>query len=206
MNKNIHLLVTTATDYLNSERYNDTLNTIESVKTQGTRFESVNLLETVLTEKKDLYQDDFIKFTNSTLGNPHKYKGTNWINHVYEFVMLNYNMEDIIVFLAGRYTMVSNNMFNLIDEYIINQGKYFIAKSDADIYKGDGVHTFYITFTKEGLIDFYNFYNKLDEVHPCIEWDLKKFMLENEKCEIINKNVTIGVKTNTSQDKIKKIC
>lgn len=206
MKNNIHLLVTTAINNVGSQRYRDVLNTIESIKKYGKEFKTVKILETVLTENKELFLEDGFEFHTSTIKNTHKYKGTNWLNHVYEFVNLNYEMDDIIVFLTGRYSMINDNIFNLINNIMVEQKKYFLAKNDGDIYEGRGVHTFYISFTKSGLIDFYNFYSKLNILHPCIEWDLKKFMDNNNNCEIIGTNTILGVETNISSNNLKKIC
>jgi hypothetical protein len=205
MKNNIHLLITTAVDKVGSKRHNDVLNTIESVRKYGGKFKSVKLLETVLTTNENLFQGDDFEFYTSTIPNNHKYKGTNWVNHVFEFVNSKYNVDDIIVFLTGRYLMVNDNIFELIEKFIINGNKYFIAKNDGDIYEGFGVHTFYISFTKQGLIDFYNFYSKLNVMDPRIEWDLKKFMSDNDNCKIINRHEILGVETNTSTNTI-KIC
>lgn len=206
MKDNIHLLITTAVDEIGSQRYNDVLNTIESVRKHGKKFKSVTILETVLTNNKELFKGDNFTFHTSKIKNTHNYKGTNWLNHVYNFVNLNYEMDDIIVFLTGRYSMVNDNIFNLIEDNIVDKEKYFIAKNDGDIYRGYGVHTFYISFTKKGLIDFYDFYGKLDILHPCIEWDLKKFMINNINCEIIDQHTILGVETNISENKLKRIC
>jgi hypothetical protein len=89
------------------------------------------------------------------------------------------------------------NILNFIDNYDI------ITKDDKDIYwSGLGVHSFYFGITKKLFFDFYNFVdlkfdNKEYKKDVAIEWDLKKFVQQNNKSYIIPPQEKIGIITNT---------
>jgi hypothetical protein len=201
----IYLLITTANINNSSVFKNEIEETIVSLKRYEKRFESIFFIETIRNETYEIVKNYNYFFSN--LGNHHQYKGTNWMNHMSNFIKKNFEDTDILVFLAGRYQMISDKIFELIQDYMIDKKIDFIAKNDGDIYNGDmGVHTFYLAFRKKEFMEFSNYYFNLQEKSSCVEIDLKKYMEKKENCLILPKDLIMGVKTNTYESKIKKIC
>lgn len=203
---NIHLIITTAYLKNKPEILNEVKETYNSIKKYGDRFKTVSFLETVEDVNYDFIINSNYKYFFSKIGNYFDFKGTNWMNHMTNYLKNNYENDDIIVFLTGRYELINYNIFDLIDLYIINNNYDFLAKNDGDIYGGDGVHTFFISFLKKEFINFSDYYFNLKTKHSCIEIDLKKYMEKNKNCIILPKETFLGVRTNTSENKIKKNC
>lgn len=171
-------------------------------------FKSVTIIETISQEILEYLENTGLDIIYSKLGNTNPNKGVNWLNHVKYFLDLSkIDNNDIIIFITGRYKIVSTDILSLIETYMIVEKNEFIAKNDNDLYyDGKGVHTFYMAFTKSKFLDLWNWYQKNGNFMDCIEWDIKKYLETHDKCLILPKNIIMGVETKVFQSSNNKIC
>lgn len=195
----MNLLITTA--FINENRYNDYIESFESVDIIKDNFNRIDILECCSKSKVDYLENTKYNVHYSDGINRSQIKGENQMRHIYNFIINEYNEFDSFILLTGRYRIINDNFFNFID-----CTSDIIAKSDGDIYSGIGVHTFYIYFKVSGFIKFYNWYISLENRNNCIEHDVKKFIDNNHNCKLLNKSITIGVETNIHSSGLKIIC
>jgi hypothetical protein len=167
-------------------------------------FLSTTIIETISQTKIDYLENSGLNVFYSKLGNPSSNKGTNWLNHVSDFLSNSeLNDDDIIIFITGRYKIINTNIISLIEDNMLSKKYEFIAKDENDLYPNceKGVHTFYMVFTKSKFLDFSNWYQTNGQVYNCIEWDVKNYLTTHDKCLILPKYTIIGVETKiTSYD------
>ena len=202
-----HLISTSAhfKDLDRINRYKESYGLISNYKEL---FNSVSILETVSKSKLDYLEDTGFNVFYSPLGNHHPNKGVNWIIHL-SYFLFNCDLkdDDIIVFITGRYNILNINMLFLIEKYMVEEKNEFIAKEDGSVFEGDnGVHTFYIAFTKAKFLNFFEWYKINGRTQDCIEWDVKKYLATHEKCLILPKNFIMGVELQMIEYPIKHIC
>jgi len=206
MYKKPHLITTSAyflNDNIREEQY---VKSFEDIQNHKDSFETVTIIETISKVDVDyITKTEFNKFY-SKIGNPHKNKGVNWVSHIENFLNTTYiEGRDVFVFITGRYRLLNNNIINLINEYTYDKKYDMLAKVDSDIYNGRGVHTFFISFTKNKFLEFAKWYKKKGNKDVCVEWEMKKFMENKKKCFILDKTVSMGIETNISDSNQKYI-
>lgn len=194
-----HHLISTSAHMDSSERIMEYENCYKSIYDLKSSFKSINIIETISKNKLQYLENTGLEVFYSPLNNEHKNKGVNWLRHMTNFIS-NSEIKDseIIIFITGRYTIVNTNIISLIEENMIKRNFEFIAKEDNDIYTSvisKGVHTFFIAFTKSKFLDFSSWYEKNGKQLECIEHDLKRYMKTNERCLILPKEITMGIKT-----------
>jgi hypothetical protein len=104
-------------------------------------FLSITIIETISKVKIDYLENSGLNVFYSKLDNPSSNKGTNWLNHVSNFLSNSeLNDDDIIIFITGRYkiisAMLSEELAKQIDKEILqgisNLGKNNIRKIKID--------------------------------------------------------------------------
>lgn len=147
-----HLIITTATipedicyqqlGYSYVQRMKDYKLSFDHALKFRENFDTITILETVAKEKVDELEECGINVYYSKFNNSFSNKGLNEIFHIQDFLNnSNFNDDDLIIKITGRYLMVNDNILN-IDSNIV-------AKYDGDIYPGDrGVHTFFFGIKK----------------------------------------------------------
>jgi hypothetical protein len=173
-------------------------------------FESINIVETVSEKKLNYLENYDFNVYYSKLGNSHKNKGVNWLNHVTNFLIESeIPNEDIIIFITGRYRLINNNFLKLINKYMVDDEYEFIAKEDSDIYIGsmNGVHTFFMIFKKRKFLEFSSWYHSNGIKDNCIEWEVKNYLKTHDKTLILSNDFILGVETKIFDKTINnKIC
>lgn len=172
-------------------------------------FKSITIIETI--SKTNIYylEDSGFNIHYSEINNVFKNKGVNWLNHVTTFLnQSDFENNDIIIFITGRYKLINIDIISLINLYMNNNEIEFLAKEDNDLYVGEkhGVHTFLMSFTKSKFLDFSKWYQINGNIDECIEWDVKKYMESHDKCMILSKDIIMGVETKVFGSTFNKIC
>jgi hypothetical protein len=193
----IHLISTSAhiNDKNRCEEYIECYKIIYDIKHL---FESITIIETISKKSIDYLENSGLNVFYSKLGNPSSNKGTNWLNHVSNFLLNStLNDDDIIIFITGRYRIVSKNIISLIENYMISKNYEFLAKEDTDLYPDSekGVHTFFMVFTKSKFLDLSDWYQINGKIYNCVEWDVKEYLKTHDKCIILPKDTIMGVET-----------
>lgn len=180
----IHLVITSATipDHF-EKRKSQYIDSIESCLEFSYLFDSYTVLECVADDV------DYLKEYNvyySKIGNSFSNKGLNEMQHIKAFLeQSSFAESDAVIKLTGRYLVEEAYFFEKVQEL---QNQYdSIFKNDNDVYVGNGYHTFFY-YMKKGLflkaIDSLEFSNTNDRP---IEWDVKDFLLSQEKHGVIDK-------------------
>lgn len=204
-----HLVSTSAhlEDFNRIARYKDCYKLISNYKEF---FQSISILETISKNKLDYLENTGFNVSYSSLENENCNKGVNWFKHLSYFLITSeLKDDDIIVFITGRYNIINMNILHLIEKHMIEQKNQFIAKEDKDVYsdRSDGVHTFYMAFTKSKFLDLSNWFkiNGLKNFSSVFEWDVKKYLVTHNECLVLPKNISLGVELQLSES-IKHIC
>lgn len=191
----IHLISTSA--HINdTNRLNEYIESYKLIYDIKHLFLSITIIETISQKKLDYLENSGLNIFYSKLGNYSSNKGTNWLNHVSDFLSNSeLNDDDIVIFITGRYKIINTNLISLIEYNMVNKKYEFIAKDENDIYPNSekGVHTFYMAFTKYKFLDFSNWYKINGQTYNCIEWDLKNYLTTHDKCLILTKETIMGV-------------
>jgi len=203
-----HIISTSAhlNDPIRVSEYIDGYKLIYGIKE---KFDSITIIETISQIKLDYLEDSGLPVYYSKLGNPNLNKGVNWLNHVTSFLSQStINGDEIVIFITGRYKLINTNIFTLIKTHMLDEKIDFIAKDDSDLYVGDihGVHTFFMSFTKNKFLDFSNWYHTNGQTNGCIEWDVKKYLEKHNNTLILSKDIIMGVETKVFDTTLNKIC
>lgn len=202
-------LISTSAHMEDSNRileYVDSYKTISNIKEL---FKSITIIETISETKLDYLENSGLDIFYSNIGNEDSNKGVNWLKHVTNFLKESkINDNEIVIFVTGRYKIINENIFSLIEKHMIEEKNEFIAKEDNDLYVGEihGVHTFYMAFTKSKFLNFSKWYETNGKPSDCIEWDVKRYLETNDKCFILSKNIIMGVETRVFESTTNKIC
>jgi hypothetical protein len=197
MFKKPHLISTSAyflDDQIREQQY---IKSFEDIKKHQELFESITIIETI--SKVDVDYITKTEFNNyySEMGNIHKNKGFNWVLHIENFLNNSIiGLDDVVIFITGRYRLLNGEFINIVNDYMYVKDYEMLAKEDGDIYNGNGVHTFLISFTKKKFLHFSKWYKKKGNKDTCVEWEMKKYMKKHSKCFILDKRILIGVETN----------
>lgn len=168
----------------------------ETVKNRIDKFKSATILETVHNERLDYLENSGINVVYSNIGNPHNNKGKNWVCHIENFLLGSETSgNEIYIFLAGRYKILNDNIFDLINELIINNKYNLFAKEDSETNDiiSQGVHTFYFSFRKFKFLEFVKWYNSEGNFNLCVEHEMKRYMDSQEDCLVIKKETYLGL-------------
>lgn len=186
------------------KRIDDYRKSFNLIKLNSHLFDRIDVMETISHSDVEYIEDSGFNTFYSKIGNPSSNKGINWMNHMVNYLNLNCSDDDIIVFISGRYMLRPDNNLDKIIEYM---NKYqFVAKDDSDLFVGDGVHTFIIFFRKNKFLEFQKYHTDKNLKSPCIEHDLKRFLISSENCLILPKEFQIGIETNYYLSDIYGIC
>ena len=204
------LLISSTANFNNNLFFkSEVIETLESVKEFGNNFNSVTFIETINPIIDNPIESFGYRYIVSSVFNNFELpKGYNQFTHILNVIKDNfYGENDVLVFLTGRYCMVNDEIFNLINDYMSQNNFDLIAKDSSDIYDNNlGVHTFYFLCRKKEFIKFMEHYYTLNPPHGAIEVDVKNYMLNKNNCLILPPTHIMGVRTNISATKLRVIC
>lgn len=187
------------------KRILDYIASFNLVREQNFLFDKIIILETISQHKIDYLENSGFEVFYSKIGNSNKNKGKNWMNHLGNFLN-NHTDNNIFIFMSGRYMLQNNNKIKSIIDYMINHNIEFLAKDDKDLFEGKGVHTFLLFFKKNKFLEFINYYENNELNSPCIEHDLKNFLINSNNCFILDYKTEMGIMTNYYYSNINGIC
>jgi hypothetical protein len=202
-------LISTSAHINDSNRVLEYIDSYKQISEFKDSFKSITIIETISETKLEYLENTDLPVLYSGLGNSHPNKGVNWLHHVTNFLLNSeINDDEIVIFITGRYNLINTNILSLIETHMVKENFDFIAKEDDDLYVGEihGVHTFFMAFTKAKFLDFSSWYRINGQTNDCIEWDVKRFMLTNDKCLILPKTIIMGVQTRVFTSTSNKIC
>ncbi|RWY55789.1 hypothetical protein [Mucilaginibacter gilvus] len=174
----IHVIITTANI---AEAYDSRkaqyIESIEACLQYQQYFDSYTVLECVSANEQylDAYNTHY-----STLGNPFPNKGLNEMSHLKGYLENAVLPNDAaIIKLSGKYVIEDYYFFEKVAKLKDEFDSLF--KNDNDVYVGNGYHTFFY-YMKKGL--FLDTINSLEfsvgNIRP-IEWDVKSYLMVNER-------------------------
>lgn len=174
----LHLIITTANIPNSYEsRREQYIQSIEACLKYAHLFQSYTVLECVSDNEEYLNQYNTIY---SKEGNLYGNKGLNEMKHLRSFLKQTPFADDQpIIKLSGKYMVEDDYFFKSV---LALQHEYdSIFKNDSDVFEGNGYHTFFYYMKKRlfiNTIDSLEFSANNDRP---IEWDVKDYLLVNEK-------------------------
>jgi hypothetical protein len=174
----IHLVITTANIPESYEsRKMQYIESIEACLKHANQFDTYTVLECV--SHKEGYLDQYNTFY-STQGNLYTNKGLNEMNHLRAFItQSSFAANDSIIKLSGKYLIEDSYFFEKVME--LHHEYDSIFKNDNDVYEGNGYHTFFYYMKTNLFIDAINSLEFSLNNHTPIEWDIKGFLMANDR-------------------------
>tara|TARA_R110000824_G_scaffold282940_4_gene471207 strand:- start:3213 stop:3854 length:642 start_codon:yes stop_codon:yes gene_type:complete len=195
------LLITSAHIEENYEvRKEDYIKSIKSVLKFKNSFKRIIILECVSKDIEYLKLDKDIEIYYSKVKNFYKNKGLNEVYHTNTFLQsMDFNDNEKFIKITGRYFIQNDTFINFCE----NNSYDFIGKRSNDIYENDSsrraFHTFYMSFTRKLLNDFYNSFlpnpNPLFGERKGIESYIYNYVVDNCNNYFIFKG-KMGIMTN----------
>jgi len=174
----IHLIITTANIPESYEtRKKQYIESIESSLKYAHLFDSYTILECV--SDNEAYLNQYNTFYSKE-DNLYLNKGLNEMNHLRAFLKQSSFADSLsIIKLSGKYIIEDDYFFKKVIEF---QDEYdSIFKNDNDVFEGNGYHTFFYYMKKKLFIETINSLEfSLNNNRP-IEWDVKNYLMVNEK-------------------------
>lgn len=194
----IHVIITTANIAEAYEsRKEQYIESIEACLQYRQYFDSYTVLECV--SAKEPYLDAYPVYY-SELGNPFPNKGLNEMNHLKGFLeQATLPHDAAIIKLSGKYIIEDSYFFEKVAELQDEFDSLF--KNDNDVYVGNGYHTFFYYIKKRLFIDTINSLDFSDSNMTPIEWDVKNYLMVNERHAEIDR-LGLMARQGTNSEKI----
>lgn len=174
----LHLIITTANIPNSYEsRREQYIQSIEECLKYAHLFQSYTVLECVSDNEEYLNRYNTIY---SKEGNLYANKGLNEMTHLRSFLKQSPFADDQpIIKLSGKYIVEDDYFFKSV---LALQHEYdSVFKNDNDVFEGNGYHTFFYYMKKRLFINTIDSLEFSANNNRPIEWDVKDYLLVNEK-------------------------
>lgn len=170
----IHVIITSANiAEAYEKRKQQYINSIEKCLKYSSLFDSYNVLECVspFEDYLSAYNTHYSSATNKFIN-----KGEDELNHILAFLDQSQLPDDAcIIKLSGRYILEDSYFFDKVAEFSENFDSIF--KCDADVYAGNGYHTFLHYIKKSTFAGLYNHMDFTKWENNNFEWQVKNYFL-----------------------------